>query len=302
MDWTALSKILCQKLDKPIHIINAIELAGGDIHQAYRLHTSDGDYFLKLNQIQYAPLLKTEANSLKKLAETGSMTLPSVIAQGVLPSTSSNTKSNKNDQAWLLLSYIDLSHQGDDYQRGQDLAMLHHQINPTKQFGWFENNYIGHTLQSNAWQDNWVAFYGQQRLLPQLQLAAKNQAPKALIADGNQLIKQLPQFFENYQPEASLLHGDLWAGNSGFDPVGNPVFFDPASYYGDRETDLAMTELFGGYGTDFYQGYQQVFPLDAGYEQRKSLYQLYHLLNHFNLFGKSYLSQVERLVQRLLNA
>lgn len=294
MDWTLLSEAISQARQTPFNIVSASELSGGDIHQAYRLHTADGDYFLKLNQLNYAPLLQTEANSLKALAATNSINMPTVIAQGILPA--------QNPQAWLLLDYFELSHKGDEAQRGKDLALLHHQINPDHQFGWFEDNYIGHTLQQNTWQSSWVTFYGQHRLLPQLKLAAKNQAPKALIAEGVKLIKKLPIFFENYTPEASLLHGDLWAGNSGFTQSGDPVFFDPASYYGDRETDLAMSELFGGYGTEFYQGYQQVFPLDAGYEQRKALYQLYHLLNHFNLFGKSYLSQVERMIQSLLNA
>lgn len=294
MDWTLLSDTISQTLDTPFQIINAHALSGGDIHSAYRLHTADGDYFLKLNQLDRAALLQTEANSLNKLAENHSMLLPKVIAQGTL--------SDRNPQAWLLLSYLALSHKGDDFQRGKDLALLHHQINPDHQFGWFEDNYIGLTPQLNTWHSNWVEFYGQQRLLPQLKLAAKHQAPKPLLADGLELIKKLPYFFEDYQPKASLLHGDLWAGNSGFDQQGNPVFFDPASYYGDRETDLAMTELFGGYGVEFYQGYQQVFPMHAGYEQRKTLYQLYHILNHFNLFGKSYLRQVERMIQSLLNA
>lgn len=294
MDWTLLSDTISQTLQKPFSIINAAELSGGDIHSAYQLHTSDGDYFLKLNQLDCAPLLQTEANSLNRLSASSRVRVPEVIAEGTL--------SDRNPQAWLLLSYLALSHKGDDYQRGKDLALMHHQTNPDQQFGWFENNYIGRTPQLNTWHDSWVEFYGQQRLLPQLKLAAKNQAPKPLLADGVELIKKLPHFFQEYQPEASLLHGDLWAGNSGFTQAGEPVFFDPASYYGDRETDLAMTELFGGYGTEFYQGYQQVFPLNPGYEQRKTLYQLYHILNHFNLFGRSYLRQVERMIQSLLNA
>lgn len=294
MDWILLSDTISQTLQKPFTILNANELSGGDIHAAYRLQTSDGDYFLKLNQRNFAPLLQTEATSLKTILQTNSIHVPKVIAQGTL--------SGRSPQAWLLLNYLDLSHKGDDFQRGKDLAMLHHQTNPEQQFGWFENNYIGRTLQPNSWHDNWGEFYGQQRLLPQLKLAAKNQAPKPLLADGVKLIKKLPHFFYEYQPEASLLHGDLWAGNSSFTQTGDPVFFDPASYYGDRETDLAMTELFGGYGTEFYQGYQQGFPLNPGYEQRKMLYQLYHILNHFNLFGKSYLRQVERMIQSLLNA
>lgn len=291
MNWNALANSISQLTGTPFQIESAAPISGGDIHNAYRLHTDQGNFFLKTNQASKAALFETEANSLKSLSETLSITLPKVIATGV-----------ENDQAWLLLEYLDLASQGDDFQRGKDLALLHHQVNDTQQFGWYENNFIGQTVQKNNWTSDWIQFYGQNRLLPQLELALSKGATPALMDKGMQLIDKLPDFFQTYQPEASPLHGDLWGGNSGFTRSGEAVFYDPASYYGDRETDLAMTELFGGFSPDFYQGYDSVFPLNTGYAQRKNLYNLYHVLNHFNLFGGHYGSQSERMIQTLLDS
>ena len=183
---------------------------------------------------------------------------------------------------------------------------MHHSLNPlvktdpNKVFGWPQNNFIGHTPQYNHWHSDWVSFYAQQRLQPQLNWAKQKAAPAQLIQLGQQLIEQLPKFFTHYNPQPSLLHGDLWAGNSAFLSHGEPILYDPACYYGDRETDLAMTELFGGFSDAFYDGYQQVFPLDKDYPQRRPLYQLYHLLNHFNLFGGHYAQQAIHLLKILL--
>lgn len=291
MNWNALADSISKLTGTPFQIESAAPVGGGDIHNAYRLHSAEGNFFLKSNQSSQAALFETEANSLQALSSTLSITVPKVIATGV-----------ENDQAWLLLEYIELTPQGDDFQRGKDLALLHHQINETKQFGWFEDNFIGKTRQPNGWTSDWVQFYGQNRLLPQLKLALSNGASPVLMDKGMQLIDKLPDFFQTYQPEASPLHGDLWGGNSSFTHIGEAVFYDPASYYGDRETDLAMTELFGGFRPDFYQGYDSVFPLDRGYSQRKNLYNLYHVLNHFNLFGGHYANQSERMIQTLLDS
>lgn len=288
MDWNAFSQTLSETLNLDLQIINASSQAGGDIHQAYRLHTNQGDYFLKRNDAASAPMFATEANSLKTLADTLSIQVPKALATGT-----------QNNQAWLLLEYLELTSRGDDEQRGKDLALLHHQVNPSKQFGWAEDNYIGHTLQTNTWHDDWIAFYGEVRLRPQLDLAMQRGAQPELMSQGEQLIDNLPRFFEHYHPEASPLHGDLWGGNSAFTTDGEAVFFDPASYYGDREADLAMTELFGGFSDAFYRGYNSVFPLDAGYKQRKTLYNLYHILNHYNLFGGSYQTQAIQMMQTL---
>ena len=201
------------------------------------------------------------------------------------------------------MEYLDLaapgvSAQSNSADLGRQLALLHHQTAP--QFGWKRDNTIGSTPQINTWSDNWIAFLGEQRLGYQLRLAHKNGYGKQLVAQGERLMAHLADFFPGYQPVASLLHGDLWGGNAAFTVSGEPVIFDPAVYYGDREADLAMTELFGGFGRDFYAAYREAWPPDSGYATRKTLYNLYHILNHANLFGGAYPDQAENMIQRLL--
>ncbi len=162
------------------------------------------------------------------------------------------------------------------------------------------DNWIGRTPQPNGWQHDWIAFRREQRLGFQLQLAAQNGFGGALQRDGEQLLARLDGLFDGYVPVPSLLHGDLWGGNHGFLADGTPVVFDPALYVGDRECDLAMSELFGGFAADFYAAYRASWPLDAGYAVRKTLYNLYHILNHANLFGGGYAAQAARMTAALL--
>jgi len=298
MNWSAFSSTLSESLNKAVHIQTAHSVSGGDIHQAYQLHTNIGNLFLKVNNAQSLPLFTTEARNLQAIIRSNSLICPNVFGFGVF----------ENQQAWLLMEYLELKNTGDDFQRGRDLAYMHQQIHrdpktdasPIQPFGWFEDNFIGHTLQKNRWHSDWVSFYGEQRLRPQLELAQLRGASAELFDLGSQLIEQLPFWFQTYQPEASLLHGDLWGGNSAFNANGEAVIFDPACYYGDRETDLAMTELFGGFSSAFYDGYNALFPLDSGYASRKPLYNLYHILNHFNLFGGHYQQQAGQIFQALL--
>ncbi|MEA3195468.1 MAG: hypothetical protein QOD26_3801 [Betaproteobacteria bacterium] len=181
---------------------------------------------------------------------------------------------------FLLLEQLDLKRSGDWAALAQMLATLHRATGP--RFGWHRDNWIGGTQQINAWRDDWPTFFHECRIQPQLALARKK---------GFDLPE--PSRLENHDPQPSLLHGDLWNGNAGFTADG-PVMFDPAVYYGDREADLAMTELFGGFPARFYDAYNEALPLPEGYETRKHLYNLYHLLNHLNLFGDGYLAQVQR--------
>jgi fructosamine-3-kinase len=294
MDWKNLSLSINAQLEQQdvpsIHIVSSHATQGGDSHTSYQLHTQDKNYFLKCSSAQNIAMLQTEQHSLAALLQSNTITCPTPYATGIF---------EKN--AWLLMEFIPLNQAGDETQRGRDLGFMHQQIHHKSQpFGWFEDNFIGQTLQRNLWSSDWVHFYGQHRLRPQLELSQLKGAPNTLYQSGRQLIEALPFWFQDYQPEASLLHGDLWAGNSAFNAQGEPVFFDPACYYGDRETDLAMTELFNGFSPDFYKGYNEIFPIDSGYQQRKPLYQLYHLLNHFNLFGGQYLQQVEASLKQLL--
>jgi fructosamine-3-kinase len=180
---------------------------------------------------------------------------------------------------------------------GRQLAAMHSHTSNLG-FGWDTNNTIGSTPQINFWTADWVEFYTQHRLGYQFKLANRRGGH---FPQQEKLLTAIPQLPADYQPQPSLVHGDLWGGNAAFTANGEPVIFDPATYFGDREVDVAMTELFGGFPTTFYQGYNEVFPLTAGYEKRKILYNLYHILNHFNLFGGSYESQANRMIAQLLS-
>ena len=169
------------------------------------------------------------------------------------------------------------------------------------QFGWYRDNTIGSTEQKNRHEADWVIFWGEYRLRFQLDLAVARGAGSRSMDRGYRLIECLADFMGGHEPEPSLLHGDLWSGNYAFTRAGEPTIFDPAVYYGDREAELAMTELFGGFSRDFYAAYRQAWPLDAGYSTRKKLYNLYHVLNHFNLFGGGYLSQAQGMIDALLS-
>jgi fructosamine-3-kinase len=166
-----------------------------------------------------------------------------------------------------------------------------------KVFGWDINNTIGSTVQINNWTANWAEFWAEHRIGYQLKLAKRRGGH---FPQGERLLEMIPELLAGYEPQPSLIHGDLWGGNAGVTSAGEPVIFDPATYFGDREVDIAMTELFGGFPALFYRGYNQVWSLDAGYERRKSLYNLYHILNHFNLFGGSYESQANQMINRVL--
>lgn len=290
MNWNTFAEKLSLQLDTELRIHTAKSIAGGDISQAFKLHTNQGNYFLKTNLASHYDMFRAEMTSLQAIAASNSILLPKAIASGTF-----------KNQAWLLLEYVEMSSQGDDLQRGRDLALMHHHLNDSaKPFGWQEDNFIGLTPQRNDWCSNWVEFYGQMRLKPQIEMARNRGLSSAIAERGYQLIEKLDYWFTDYQPKASLLHGDLWGGNSAFNRDGEAMIFDPASYYGDHETDIAMSELFGGFSQAFYNGYQQVFPLDKGYQQRKTLYDLYHILNHFNLFGGHYQQQADNRIQTLL--
>jgi len=184
---------------------------------------------------------------------------------------------------FVLLETLELRRDGDWGELGRMLARLHRETGP--RFGWHRDNHIGRSPQANGWMDDWNEFWWLRRLAPQLERAD-------LRAEF------LKQALRDHRPAPSLLHGDLWSGNAGFIDEG-PVLFDPAVYYGDREADLAMTELFGGFAPEFYAAYERELPLDEGYAWRKHLYNLYHLLNHLNLFGSGYRRQVEETLRLL---
>jgi protein-ribulosamine 3-kinase len=269
---------------------NATPLGGGDISSAFRLQGRDGTrYFVKLNDARRLPMFIAEAKGLEAIAQTQSIRVPHPVAHGIA-----------SRQSYLVLEHLELGSRGNVRLLGEQLAALHQFT--TKQHGFAHDNFIGTTPQPNTWSDDWIAFLRERRLGFQLQLAAQNGYGGRLQDLGARLLGKLPAFFAGYAPQPSLLHGDLWGGNHAYLANGTPAIFDPAAYYGDREADLAMTELFGGYPADFYVAYRAAWPLDAGYAVRRELYNLYHILNHANLFGGGYARQAEGMMQRLLAA
>jgi fructosamine-3-kinase len=291
---TMLSTVLLQHLaeltDTDLSQAQIHPIRGGDINAAYRLRTPQHQWFIKINLAQLADMFAAEAEGLQALAAQNCIRVPEVIAQGQFGS-----------QAFLVLEYIELQGlRGESSSRmGQQLAQLHRI--PQSYFGWHRDNTIGSTPQSNQRDHDWVSFWQRQRLGKQLQIAADNGYHGQLQKLGERLIIAVPLFFSDYTPQPSLLHGDLWGGNASADTDGQPVIYDPACYYGDRETDLAMTELFGGFNADFYAAYNAVYALDTGYKTRKTLYNLYHILNHLNLFGTGYLQQAQQMINQLLS-
>ena len=202
--------------------------------------------------------------------------------------------------AWLALEWIASGppSRATDSILGEQLARQHRSTQAA--FGWSRDNTIGSTPQLNEWRDDWVTFFRDQRLRYQLDLAARNGFGARLQQRGGALLDRVAGFLSGYRPVPSLLHGDLWGGNRLTAEHGQPVIFDPAVYYGDREADLAMTRLFGGFGAGFYAAYEAAWPLDAGAEARADLYNLYHVLNHLNLFGDGYLGQALSMIDALL--
>jgi fructosamine-3-kinase len=263
-------------------------VGGGCINEAVTLSDGEHGYFVKLNRADRLDMFEAEAEGLAEMAATRSIRVPRPVCTGTA-----------DGQAYLVMERLELGRpRGDGQaQAGRQLAALHR--NTWGQFGWRRDNTIGSTPQPNTPAENWADFWGRNRLGFQLRLARRNGYGGRLQQRGGKLLERFPALLD-HAPEPSLLHGDLWGGNMSFDRDGNPVVYDPAVYYGDREADLAMTELFGGFGGDFYAAYREAWPLAPGYGTRKLLYNLYHILNHLNLFGSGYLGQAQNMIDRLL--
>ncbi len=262
-------------------------MSGGDISAAWRLPARDGPIFLKSGPLDAASMFDAERAALAELDAAGAVRVPRPLA---LVSTAG--------AAVLALEWLDIRAADGAANRrfGRQLAALHAHTRPS--FGWDRDNAIGATPQSNTPCGDWVTFFRRERLEFQRALASANGYGE-LKADGERVAGRLDDLFRDYRPQPSLLHGDLWGGNWGV-ADGVPVMFDPALYYGDRETDIAMTRLFGGFSSEFYSAYDEAWPLEPGHEARTDLYQLYHVLNHLNLFGAAYLGRSRDLLRRLM--
>ncbi|MDT8364530.1 MAG: fructosamine kinase family protein [Nitrosomonas sp.] len=285
--WLGITAKIAATVDDPAFAPeHVIPIGGGCINQTYCLEGRGQRFFIKLNHARYLPMFASESSGLQEIGQSTTLRVPRPICHGI-----------EQDFAWLALEFIPLQNRGNQSELGMMLASMHHHT--TDRFGWETDNTIGITLQKNTLTTDWISFWQQHRLGFQLRLARKNGYAGRLQQLGERLMDNLAYFFDDL-PAASLLHGDLWSGNYAFTSTGQPVVFDPAVYYGDREADMAMTELFGGFSADFYAAYQSAWPLDDGYRTRKQLYNLYHILNHLNLFGKHYLHQAETTMEKLL--
>lgn len=285
--WTDISRQIAKVTKKEFSIHNRRSISGGCINQGYAISNSDRTYFVKLNQASQLDMFEAEALGLQQMLETATIRVPKPICWGIAA-----------ESAYLVLEWLELE-RGDTKsweEMGSRLATMH-QWAGSKTFGWDRNNTIGSTPQINISTADWAEFFTQHRLSYQFQLAKRR---RGYFPYQEKLLAAVPQLL-GHQPQPSLVHGDLWGGNAACTVTGEPVIFDPAVYFGDREVDIAMTELFGGFPAAFYRGYNEVWPLDAGYERRKTLYNLYHILNHFNLFGGSYGSQANRMIEQILS-
>lgn len=286
---TRVERAIREATGNTFRITDSRAVNGGDTHRALSVSGGGTRYFVKHGPADSHEMFEAEADGLAALAETGAVRVPAVIALGA-----------DEDGACLILEHLDLTPLGsaeDGARMGEAVAELHQHIG--EHFGWPRDNFIGRSPQDNTPGDNWALFFAQHRLAPQLARAKANGFDGELQRHGRRVIERLAGLFLDYRPQPSLLHGDLWHGNAAMTPDGQPALFDPAVYRGDRESDLAMAELFGGFQPAFYSTYRQAWPLNDGFETRKPLYALYHVLNHLNLFGRSYLREAERLVTKL---
>jgi len=255
--------------------------SGGCINQTAKISDGDRHYFVKTNQASLLEMFIAEAIALQQIYDTHTIRVPKPVCWGIV-----------EDTAYLVMENLELGTKQNWEIMGRNLAAMH-KVTSDRGFGWERNNTIGSTPQINNWTEDWIKFWIEYRLGFQISLAKR----KGWICNVSEqdLYATIPSLFRDYQPQPSMVHGDLWSGNAAF-VESEPVIFDPALYFGDREVDLAMTELFGGFPSHFYQAYQAAYPLNQGYQKRKNLYNLYHILNHFNLFSGSYGSQANRMI------
>ena len=264
-------------------------VGGGSINACYAWRCGTALLFVKVAAREELQAFTAESEGLAALAAAHALRVPRVIARGATA-----------DDAFLALEWIARG-PGDAHtarRLGEGLALLHRVT--AGRFGFAHDNFIGRTPQANGWEPDWTHFFGERRLRPQLRLAAQNGLGRGLLDALERVLASLPALLAGHEPPPALLHGDLWGGNWFADETGRPVIFDPAVYYGDAEADLAMTRLFGGFAAEFYRAYAAAAPLTAGWQTRAELYNLYHVLNHANLFGGGYAAQALAMLERLL--
>ncbi len=280
-----LADKISQTTQQAFQVKFASHCSGGCINQAFLLEGASQQYFVKTNRADILDMFIAESQALDEIIASEAICAPKPICYGTYERS-----------AFLILERVHFEPPSPDSweQMGRQLAALHQHTK--SQFGWQRDNAIGSTPQRNPKSNNWADFFTQQRIEFQLKLA---ESQGIFFQNTNALLDHVHQVLHLHRPQASLLHGDLWSGNVSFTNAQEPVIFDPASYYGDRETDLAFTELFGAFPECFYRSYQEEWPLPEGHMERKRIYNLYHVLNHANLFGGSYPQQAQSIIDQV---
>ncbi|PVD51857.1 hypothetical protein DC498_12455 [Terrimonas sp.] len=262
-------------------------VTGGDINQAFLLETSQGRFLIKINAAMYGlDMFEKEAKGLLQLADTKSLRVPMPLFDG-----------KYHQELFFVMEYIEQGPQVNDFWElfGEGIANLH--TNSNAYFGLAYNNFIGSLTQPNNTHETWADFYAKERLMPLAHKANKRGVlTNEYIEQVEKIGNKLSSIFPDEKP--ALLHGDLWSGNFMADEKGNPVIFDPAVYYGNREMDIAMSLLFGGFDDAFYDAYNAHYPLQPGWQERVGLCQLYPLLVHLTLFGGSYYERVVEIIKQ----
>jgi protein-ribulosamine 3-kinase len=286
VDWQRVATCFANDHGISFNPDRVTAVSGGSIAASYRCDGAQGSYFVKLAPADSAALFAAEAEGAEALANTDALRVPNVYAMGI-----------NDTSSYLVLEWVDFGHANSEVHArlGTQLAQLHR--TGAERHGWRRANFIGATPQMNEPMTDWAQFYRRCRLLPQLALA-RARGFETVATRGELVSRRLDELL-GHVPEPALLHGDLWGGNWAVDELGQPVVFDPAVYFGDRETDLAMTRLFGGFDAEFYAAYERAWPLPVGWPDRLPAYQLYHVLNHLNLFGGGYLGQANSLLEQL---
>lgn len=288
MSWkTAIEEILSERIGTKAAVKNVSPIGGGSINDAFRFETEVGDFFVKKNiASRYPQMFEKEAKGLKILAAAKEIDVPEVLA----------TATHEN-QSFLILDYIQSAPKQSNFWEdfGQRLANLHK--HSQENFGLNHSNYIGSLYQSNIFHKTWSDFFREERLEAQLKLARdQGQIGRETVSAFNRFYRRMDEILPVEPP--ALLHGDLWSGNFMVNKNGLAVIIDPAVYYGHREMDLAMSQLFGGFAPEFYRAYDLAFPLESGWQQRMDYCNLYPLMVHVNLFGGSYLASVKRILSK----
>ena len=293
----SLDQAITTVFGENLRIVSRRPVHGGDINESYCLSLSDGSaVFMKCNTLKNLPFFEAEAKGLEALRRTNAIGVPRALAIGT---------DKTQRMSFLLMEYLEHAARLTRYWEifGRELAVLHRAdctefaaAGQGRPFGFTHDNYIGASPQMNTPKENWITFFRECRLLPQIKMAERY-----LDSGMRKQCTKLLDHLDSYLTEPkfpSLIHGDLWSGNAVCGPNGKAWILDPAAYVGNYEAELAMTELFGSNPNTFYEAYDEIIPIDSGYRDRRDLYNLYHMLNHLNLFGASYLGSVQRIIKK----